>query len=82
MKRRKWDSRTKAKIVVGELTLELKKNRRAGDPVKHRRTSARVIELNAPVLQRVRAIKADHPFWGYRRVWAYLRYIDGLDVKQ
>ncbi len=48
--------------------------------MKRRRTAARVIELNAPVLERIRAIKADHPFWGYRRVWAHLRYVDRLDV--
>ena len=50
--------------------------------MKRRRTSARIIELNAPVLQRIRAIKADHPFWGYRRVWAHLRYIDGVEVNK
>ncbi len=50
--------------------------------MKRRRTSARVIEINRPVLDRMIAIKADHPFWGYRRVWAHLRYIDGLEVNK
>jgi len=50
--------------------------------VKRRRTSARVIELNEPIVERIRAIKAEHPFWGYRRVWAHLRYIDGLEVNK
>lgn len=50
--------------------------------MKRRRTSARVIELNAPIVGRIEAIKADHPFWGYRRVWAHLRYIDGLEVNK
>ena len=34
------------------------------------------------LLERIRALKADHPFWGYRRIWAYLRYVDGLIVNQ
>jgi putative transposase len=27
----------------------------------------------AALLARVRKLKAEHPFWGYRRVWADLR---------
>ena len=26
------------------------------------------------ILAQIESIKADHPFWGYRRVWAYLKY--------
>lgn len=26
------------------------------------------------LLPRIKEIKADHPLWGYRRVWAYMRY--------
>jgi len=29
-------------------------------------------------VERIREIKADHPFWGYRRTWAHLRFIDKL----
>ena len=43
---------------------------------------AKVAARNAQLLERIRVIKADHPFWGYRRVWAYLRYVDGLTVNQ
>jgi len=43
---------------------------------------AKVAARNARLLERIRTIKADHPFWGYRRVWAYLRYVDGLVVNQ
>jgi putative transposase len=43
---------------------------------------AKVAARNAQLLERIRAIKAEHPFWGYRRVWAYLRYVDGLMVNQ
>ena len=47
-----------------------------------RRPSLSVASRNEPVVERIRAIKADHPFWGYRRVWAYLRYVDGLSVNK
>jgi transposase InsO family protein len=39
-------------------------------------------KLNASVLERIKALKAQHPFWGYRRVWAYLKYREGLDVNK
>jgi hypothetical protein len=42
----------------------------------------KVAQRNAALLERIRALKADHPFWGYRRTWAYLRYVDGLVVNQ
>ena len=37
----------------------------------------KVAMRNAQLLERIRALKAEHPFWGYRRIWAHLRY-DGL----
>ena len=37
---------------------------------------------NEMLLKRIEEIKADHPFWGYRRVWAYLRYISGLAINK
>ena len=42
----------------------------------------KVAQRNAALLERIRGLKADHPFWGYRRIWAYLRYVDGLVVNQ
>ena len=30
----------------------------------------------------MRALKVEHPFWGCRRIWAHLRYVDGLMVNQ
>lgn len=42
----------------------------------------KVIKRNGSVLVRIREIKSDHPFWGYRRVWAHLKYVDGLSVNQ
>jgi transposase InsO family protein len=47
-----------------------------------RRESANTIERNLPVLERIKEIKAEHPFWGYRRMWAYLKYVDGLDINK
>lgn len=37
---------------------------------------AKVGERNGALLERIRLVKAEHPFWGYRRVWAYLRYVE------
>jgi transposase InsO family protein len=41
---------------------------------------AKVAERNAHLLDRIKAIKADHPFWGYRRIWAHLRYVDQIPL--
>ena len=30
-------------------------------------------EANKKLLEEIRALKSDHPSWGYRRIWAYLR---------
>ena len=43
---------------------------------------AKVVKRNAQLLERIRDLKAEHPFWGYRRIWAYLRYVDGLIFNQ
>jgi hypothetical protein len=43
---------------------------------------AKVAARNAALLERVPELKSEHPFWGYRRVRAYLRYVDGLVVNQ
>lgn len=50
--------------------------------MKTRGSYAKVADRNASVLKKIKAIKADHPFWGYRRVWAYLKYIDGFTINQ
>jgi transposase InsO family protein len=47
-----------------------------------RKEAASTIERNQPVLERIKEIKAEHPFWGYRRMWAYLKYVDGLDINK
>lgn len=47
-----------------------------------RRASIAVTERNRPILERIKQIKGEHPFWGYRRCWAYLRYVAGFNVNQ
>jgi len=32
------------------------------------------IEADKPILETIISIKSDHPLWGYRRIWAYIRY--------
>ena len=43
---------------------------------------AKVSERNQGLLAHIRRVKADHPFWGYRRVWAYVRYVEQQVVTQ
>ena len=47
-----------------------------------RRPSPRIAQRDAPLVVRVQALKAEHPFWGYRRCWATLRYVEGLAVNK
>ena len=47
-----------------------------------RRPSVSVAKRNESVLARIHQIKSDHPFWGYRRVWAHLRFIDHVVVNK
>jgi putative transposase len=41
-----------------------------------RQRSLRIAQRHDALLQRVQALKAEHPFWGYRRIWAYLRFVE------
>lgn len=41
-----------------------------------------MIEKNKPVLKRIEELKKEHPFWGYRRIWAYLVYVDQTVVNK
>jgi transposase InsO family protein len=47
-------------------------------PVKRSRPSCR-IEADDRFADRISKIKEEHPFWGYRRIWATLRYRDKID---
>lgn len=39
-----------------------------------RAKSKAVIQRNQALLEQIKAIKTDHPLWGYRRIWSYLKY--------
>lgn len=47
-----------------------------------RKESALIAERNSAVVERIRQIKAEHPFWGYRRTWAHLKFIDGIEINK
>ena len=47
-----------------------------------RNPSDSVALRNEHLVSKIKDIKAEHPFWGYRRVWAYLRYVDGVVVNK
>ena len=47
-----------------------------------RRPSPTIAARNAALVERLRVVKADHPFWGYRRCWATLYYVEGLAVNK
>lgn len=42
----------------------------------------KVDDRNRVVLARIRQLKADHPFWGYRRIWAHLKFVDEWPVNK
>ncbi len=41
----------------------------------------KVQKRNEEIISRIRSIKAEHPFWGYRRVWSYLKYRQNIVIK-
>lgn len=47
-----------------------------------RNTSVKVAERNQEILERIQALKSDHPFWGYRRIWAHLRFVDQFPINK
>ena len=50
--------------------------------MRHRRRSLSVMQRNEAIVHRIQALKADHPFWGYRRIWAHLRFAESLAVNR
>ncbi len=46
-------------------------------PVQRRRRNDEPYFIN-----RIKELKADHPFWGYRRVWAWLNYRDKKSISR
>jgi putative transposase len=47
-----------------------------------RKSSQSVAQKNQRILARIQELKGDHPFWGYRRIWAHLRFVDQLSVNK
>jgi hypothetical protein len=45
-----------------------------------RQPCSRIAPRNEALLERIRVRKAEPPFWGYRRSWAYLRFVDPRPV--
>lgn len=41
-----------------------------------RKPSLKIVQRNGELVERIKCLKAEHPFWGYRRVWAYLHYVE------
>jgi putative transposase len=47
-----------------------------------RHRSFRLMQQDESLLPRIQTLKADHPFWGYRRIWAYLRFGEQLPINK
>ncbi|MCA1624090.1 MAG: IS3 family transposase [Acidobacteria bacterium] len=47
-----------------------------------RKRSAAIEESDALVLPIIRRLKAEHPFWGYRRIWAYLSFVERIVINK
>ena len=47
-----------------------------------RHKSEYVVERNGPVIERIKELKSEHPFWGYRRIWAHLKYVHELEINK
>jgi putative transposase len=45
-----------------------------------RHPSPLVAQRHEGLLQRIRELKAEPPFWGYRRLWAYLHFVERRSV--
>jgi putative transposase len=56
----------------------VKQKRRAGGLT--RRRSLRVTQRDACLLPQIQPLKAEHPFWGDRRIWASLRFVEQVPV--
>ena len=39
-----------------------------------RAQSLSVAKRNQTLVEQIKEIKTDHPLWGYRRIWSYLKY--------
>jgi hypothetical protein len=71
---------TKLKKLAGELTIELQKKRGVARITRQR--SLLVLRRDAGLHSRIQVLKAAHPFWGHRRIWAYQHFIERLPVNK
>ena len=58
----------------------MKKKRRGAGLT--RRRALRVSQRDAGLLPRLPQLKAEHPLWGYRRIWAYRRFVEHCSVNK
>jgi transposase InsO family protein len=47
-----------------------------------RKESQKTLERNLPVVNLMREVKGEHPFWGYRRMWAYLHFVKRIEINK
>jgi putative transposase len=47
-----------------------------------RRRSLQVTQRAQQLLPQIQQLKAEHPFWGYRRIWAYLHFVAQVPVNK
>jgi len=47
-----------------------------------RNPSPKIVARNQLVMQRIEELKKEHPFWGYRHVWAHLKYAEGFRINK
>jgi putative transposase len=47
-----------------------------------RHRSLQLTQRDTALLPCIQALKAEHLFWGYRRIWAYLRFVEQLPVNR
>jgi len=47
-----------------------------------RSKSQSIAQRNQALLSRIKDIKAEHPLWGIRRVWSYLKFREGITVNK
>lgn len=47
-----------------------------------RKRSKAIEESDRAVLPIIRQLKAEHPFWGYRRMWAYLNFVERVIINK
>lgn len=47
-----------------------------------RKRSKAIEESDRAVLPIIRQLKAEHPFWGYRRIWAYLSFVERIAINK